>query len=375
MTKKKALIAFLGNINYDTRCFNLFNSLKKAGYEVEFIGFDWLTKNFTSQKGEKTIYKLVKKSPSLTFYFKFYSILKLNLLIKKYDLLFAEDLYTLPACIIIGKLKRAKIIYDSRELFGFLAGLKDRPFIQFLWQIVEKIFIKKSDLVLVTGLLDELFLQKKYNISNTIVIRNLPLFNKSFKKIDLYDKYKIDESKKILVYQGVVVKGRGIRIIFDLLKQTDEYILLILGDGEDLTYFKELAISMSINHKVIFVGKIPQEELLNYTSGSFVGLSLIENLSLSYYYALPNKLFEYIMAEIPVIVTNLPQMKSVIDEFQVGYVVEESDIESLKAILQELSSDKNHYEQLKLNCRKASEILCWEKEFTLLNKKLQDFLS
>lgn len=375
MHKKKALITFLGNINFDTRCFNLYNSLKDNGFEVEFVGFDWLTKGFESAKGSISIYKLTKEFSSLFFYFKFFSILKYNLLKKKYDIVFAEDLYTLPICIIVGKLKGAKVIYDCRELFGFLAGLKDKPFTQKMWRIIEKFFINKANLVLVTGKMDDEFLKSEYNLKNTFVLRNLPLFKNSDSPIDFYNQFGIEKDKKILIYQGVVVHGRGLKIIFEVLKKSDDFVLIVLGDGEHLKYYQDLSKSLSIDKKVFFAGKISQEKLINYTSSAFVGLSLIENLSLSYYYALPNKLFEYVMAEVPVIVTNLPQMKEIVDEFKVGFVVEENDFESIIQIIERLNQDNLYYNQLKENCRKASEILCWENEFKPLKKKIQEILS
>ena len=123
-------IAFLGNIDYDTRCLNLFNSLKQKGYDVNFIGFDWLTENFSTQKGKKNIYKLHKGFLSLTYYFNFIYKLKWDLFKSKAYLFFAEDIYTLPLVVIFAKMKKAKVIYDSRELFGHLAGLKNRKIIQ-----------------------------------------------------------------------------------------------------------------------------------------------------------------------------------------------------------------------------------------------------
>ena len=374
MNKKKVLIAFLGNINFDTRCFNLYNSLNEFEYDVEFIGFDWLTTDFKSTKGKQTIYKLQKKFPSVFFYLKFFFILKYNLIIRKYDIIFAEDLYCLPLCVIFGKLKRAKVIYDCRELFGFLAGLKEKPFVQQLWRLTERFFINKADIVIVTGKMDEDFLKKEYHLSNTIVIRNLPPFKKSKSPIDFHSKYKIDRTKKILLYQGVVVHGRGLKIIYEILRKSNDYILVILGDGEHLEYYKNLSKFFLIEDKVIFEGKIAQQELVDYTSSAFIGLALIENLSLSYYYALPNKLFEFIMAEVPVLATNLPQMREIIDKFEVGFVVEEDDIESMRLTIDKLNNNKFLYEQLKDNCKKASKILCWENEFKALEKKIQELL-
>lgn len=367
---KKVLITFLGNIDYDTRCNNLFNSLSDKGYEVEFLGFDWLTENFSTIKGKKTVYKLSKKPISLFFYLKFYSILKLKLLTKKYDIIFAEDLYCLPVCVIIGKIKKAKVIYDCRELFGFLAGLKNKKLLQKFWSTIERLFINKADLILTTGEMDSEFIRKQYNIQNDLVVRNLPQHKKSQSPVNYYSLLGIDKSKKILLYQGVVLHGRGLKMIFEFLQTSDDFILVVLGGGEMLDYYKQLSEQMSLQKKVFFIGKIPQDKLIDYTAGAFIGLSLIENISLSYYYALPNKLFEYIMSEIPVIATNLPQMKKIIDEFKVGFYLNENDISLFSEILYRLNTDNDLYYHIKSNCQITSQLLCWEREIERLFTKL-----
>lgn len=368
--KKKVLITFLGNIDYDTRCNNLFNSLSDKGYDVEFIGFDWLTENFSTIKGKKSIYKLSKRPLSLFFYLKFYTILKLKLLTKKYDIIFAEDVYCLPACIIIGKLQKAKVIYDCRELFGFLAGLKNKRIVQKFWSTIERLFIKKADLILTTGEMDSEFIRNQYKIKNDLVIRNLPLYKKSDSPVDYYSLLNLNSSKKVLLYQGVVLHGRGLKMIFEFLQTTDEFVLIIVGGGEMLDYYKSLSKQMSLSEKVFFIGKIPQEKLIDYTAGAYAGLSLIENVSLSYYYALPNKLFEYIMAEIPVIATDLPQMKKIIEEHKVGFVIRENDTAELGNILNKLKDNSEFYHQIKANCKIASETLNWEVEIKQLLLKL-----
>lgn len=366
--KKKVIITFLGNIDYDTRCNNLFDTLDSQGFDVEFIGFDWLTENFTSVKGKKAVYKLSKKPLSIFFYIKFYSILKLHLLSKKFDIIFAEDLYCLPVCVVVGKMKKAKVIYDCRELFGFLAGLKNKKLVQKFWSIIEKLFIKKANLVLTTGEMDSEFIRNHYHITNDLVIRNLPLYRKTDSPFDYYSALKIEKSKKILLYQGVVLHGRGLKMIFDFLQETNDFVLVIAGGGEMLSFYRDLAEKLHISEKVFFIGKIPQENLINYTAGAFIGLALIENISLSYYYALPNKLFEYIMAEIPVIATDLPQMKNIINEFKVGLTIKENDIDQLKQSLNKLKDDESYYNQFKSNCRIASQTLNWERDMERLKK-------
>lgn len=370
--KKKVLITFLGNINYDTRCKNLFDTLTINEYDVEFLGFDWLTKDFVETAGKISIFKLKKGFLSISFYLKFIWHIKLKLITSKASIIFAEDIYTLPFAIILGKLKRAAIYYDSRELFGHLAGLKNKKIKQTFWRWIEKLFIKKADFVIVTGKMDEDFFKEKYKLKNTIVVRNLPRYYKTPVHFDVHLNLKLDKSKKIILYQGVLLKGRGIEKVFNALKELPDCVFIIAGSGEFEEYYKKLASEMGLAEQVLFFGKLTQEELPKLTASADIGVALIENLSLSYYYALPNKLFEYIMAEVPVIVSNLPQMNEIIEKYDVGISVDAENKDELISAIKKLTEDKDLYESKKINCRIASQALNWEKEVTALFKTLNN---
>jgi glycosyltransferase involved in cell wall biosynthesis len=369
-SKQKILITFLGNINYDTRCKNLFDTLSTKNFDVEFIGFDWMTEDFTEAYGDVSIFKLNKGFLSISFYLKFIWHIKLKLLNSKVSIIFAEDIYTLPFAVIFGKLKRAKIYYDSRELFGYLAGLKEKKFKQLFWKFTEKLFIKKADYVIVTGQMDGEFLKKEYGLKNIILLRNLPRYYKPSLKLDLHSHLQIDKSKKIILYQGILLKGRGIEKVFSVLSEFPNCVFVIVGDGEFREYYHDLAVEMSLTEQVIFLGKFTQDELPKITASADVGVALIENLSTSYYYALPNKLFEYIMAEVPVIVSNLSQMKEVVEKYDVGFAVDIDSKAELITTLKKLSEDTRLYDSKKQNCHIASQELNWEKEITALLKTL-----
>ena len=365
-SQKKILITFLGNINYDTRCKNLYDTFLVNGFDVEFIGFDWLTKDFKKSSGKVSIHKLKKGFLSITFYLKFISLLKLKLLSTKASIIFAEDIYTLPFVVILGKLKGSKIYYDSRELFGYLAGLKEKKFKQSIWKWIERFFITKADQIIVTGSMDGEFLRKEYGVKNIILLRNLPRFYKSSVKTDIHSNLRIDKSKKIILYQGVLLKGRGIEKVFVVLKDLPDIVFVIAGSGEYEEYYKNLAVQLGLVDQVYFIGKFTQEDLPKITASAYIGVSLIENLSVSYYYALPNKLFEYIMAEIPVIASNLPQMKEVIEKYDVGFTVDFGNNDKLLSAIKKLTDDSALYENKKQNCKTASQELNWENEVTKL---------
>lgn len=367
-SNKKVLITFLGNINYDTRCKNLYDTLTANNFDVQFIGFDWMTKDFVETQGNISIYKLKKGLLSLLFYLKFLWHLKVKLLNTKASIIFAEDIYTLPLVVIFGKLKRARIYYDSRELFAYLAGLKEKKFKQFFWKWVENLFIRRADYVMVTGPMDGDFLKKEYGIDNIILLRNLPRYYKPELKLDLHSHLQIEKTKKIILYQGVLLKGRGIEKVFSVLNELPENVFVIAGGGEYEEYYKNLTIEMNVSDKVYFLGKLTQDELPKITSSADIGVSLIENVSISYYHALPNKLFEYIMADVPVIVSDLPQMKEIVEKYDVGYIVEFENKDELISVIRKLTEDESLYESKKQNCHIASQELNWEKEVsTLLN--------
>lgn len=370
MKKNTVCVSFLGNILFDTRTLNLYKSFKAQNYDVQVICFDWRGSNDSVDDEYVKCYPLKKKS-SLLFYLNFSALLFSNLLKSNASIFFAEDIYTLPFVCIAAKLKRAKVFYDSRELFGFLAGLTGKKTIQKLLAAIEKYFIKMSDLVIVTGDMDGEFLKKQYGISNLLTIRNLPFYIENITAVNLHKKYNIDDSKKILLYQGVILHGRGLEHIFNALQSTSEFVLLIIGDGEHKTYYENLAKEMGIQSKAIFAGRINQEELLNYSAGADIGLSLIENISVSYYYALPNKLFEYIMAGLPVAVSRLPQMEKVVNDYDVGVCVNLEKEDELLLKLNETINDRVVYGKYKANTRAASKELNWDTEikklFSILN--------
>jgi glycosyltransferase involved in cell wall biosynthesis len=255
-----------------------------------------------------------------------------------------------------------KIFYDSRELFGYLAGLKERKFVQSFWKTVEKLFIKHADHIITTGSMDSEVLKEMYGVTNTVVLRNVPRFYKPVQQTDLRNQLGISKDKKILLYQGVILKGRGIEKIFDILPDMSEFVFVLIGGGEFENYYKSSAVERKVIDQVFFIGKFSQEDLPKLTPSADVGIALIENLSKSYYYALPNKLFEYIMAEVPVVVSDLPQMKEIVNKFNVGYVVDPDNKDELKTALKNLTSDEVQYKEFQQNCKTASEELNWENE-------------
>lgn len=367
---KIAWISFLGNPNLDSRVINLTLSLKEAGYSVRVTSFDLFTQNFEPVTGDVSIFRLERKKPSFLFYFSFAKTLCAELKKSSADIYFAEDIYTLPFVAFYAKRKKGKLYYNSRELYAFLGGHSKKKYLSFLLRIIEKFFIKKCDYVLTTGDLDTQFIEKMYSLSNVITVRNIPAYTVPDKIIDLRKELAIPADKTLLLYQGVLLKGRGIPKIFKALTKIPQAALLILGDGEQRENFKRFAAELGISGRVYFYGMVNHDELMNYTAAADAGLALIENISFSYFYALPNKLFEYIMAGVPVVSCNLPQMKKIVDDYHVGICVDAESEDAVYTAINNIVTDREALKQYKQNCFEAAKELNWQKEFEKLQKYL-----
>ncbi|MBI9070107.1 MAG: glycosyltransferase [Melioribacteraceae bacterium] len=372
MKKLSIVISFLGNAYHDSRVVNLTESLQEDGHFVKVISFDWETPNFKPITGNTSVQKLSKEKSSLFFYFKFIWLLIKGLLKTKADIYIAEDIYTLPFVYYIAKYRKAKVYYNSREFYAFLAGLRNKSVVQNIIRKIESAFITKVDLVLTTGEMDSEFLEEYYSIKNTLVIRNIPKLAIPTEDIDLREKLGISKESKILLYQGVLLEGRGLQIAIKSLKDLENCELVIIGDGPFRGKFEMIAEEFSISDKVHFLGKVPHKDLMNYTASADFGLCLIENISKSYYYALPNKLFEYIMSGLPIISSNLPQMKKIVEDYKIGKVVEIEKKENITQELNEIINDDSSVKSYKLNSREAAKELNWQREFAKVRSKLLD---
>jgi glycosyltransferase involved in cell wall biosynthesis len=225
----------------------------------------------------------------------------------------------LPLGIWLKLILGARLIYDAHELETETAGA--RGIRKALSKLTEKLLIPYVDLTIVVGGKIEEFYQAKYRLERIVTVLNCPQFRQSRRTTLLRDKLNIPQHQKILLYQGGLFKGRGIEFLLEVGQtlSNQDYAIVFMGYGELEEKVKTIA---SQYPHIYFYPAVPPNEVLEYTASADVGLSLIEDCSLSYRYCLPNKLFEYIMAQIPVIVSNLTEMREVVSSRQVGVVMD-----------------------------------------------------
>lgn len=281
---------------------------------------------------------------------------------RKYDVMHCHDLNALHLGVISKLFNRnLKVIYDAHEYeteVNYLVGFKQK-----LARVTERFLIKYADAVITVSdaIADEYV--RLYNIPKPYLVLNTPPFKEVEKKDIFRETFSIDKVQTIFLYQGNLSRGRGVEVVLETFKCLDNKnsVIVFMGYGE----LKNLILEYQKEHdNIYFHEAVNPNILLNYTSSADFGISMIEDICLSYRYCLPNKMFEYIMAGVPVIVSNLPEMKKLVEKYGVGVVAKENSQEALsEAIILASSLDKGHV-QKRLNSVKS--IYNWEEQERVL---------
>ncbi len=283
------------------------------------------------------------------------------LVFRKKDFLLANDLDTLLANYWASKFSKAMLVYDSHELFTEVPELIHRPETQKKWEKIE------------AGILPEV--SRAYTVCQPIadyyhqkygtpfqVIRNLPHYRAELNSNGKLEK--MANGRKIMLYQGALNIGRGLEQVIDAISLIREQVcFFIIGDGDITENLKLQVKSLAIEETVIFLGRLPYDELTSYTPQANLGISMEQpGFGLSYEYSLPNKLFDYIQAEVPVLGSNLSGIKSIIEQYQIGKTTADFLPEQLSNTILEMLNDTSANAQWKANLKQTKKIFCWEQE-------------
>ncbi|MBD8082962.1 glycosyltransferase [Chryseobacterium caseinilyticum] len=356
--KKKIIISAFSNLYTDQRIEKICKTLHENGYEIELIGNDWNGAEKMTRLYPFVRIPLISKSLK-TAYFEFNW--KLHRLLKQkadsHTLLYANDLDALLPNYLISKKLNVPLIFDSHEIFSEMPAIKGKAS-QKLWRFLEKKLVPKIKLMITASGSYANWFSKKYGVK-PVVVQNAP------RKINF--NFEIPENNpKILLYQGAINPFRGIDKAILAMRHLDDVIFKIAGDGPRKKEYEELVIKENLYDKVQFLGKLHPDDLRKITLAADCGMSIEENGGESYFYSLPNKVLDCIQARVPLIMSGLPELEGIKNQFNVGEIIENHEPENIAfAITKVLNMGRNNY-QSELN--KAADILCWEKEeIKLLN--------
>ena len=358
---KQIYISVTNDIVTDQRVNKVARTILSSGVSVALVG--------RIRKGSSPIgtnpfkikrFRMVFNRGAL-FYACFNFRLFFYLLFRKMDLLLANDLDTLPANYLVSRIKRIPLVYDSHEYFTGVPELQDRKIVKGIWKWIEKrIFPNLKYIYTVSQSIADLY-KEEYN-REVKVVRNLSTGWKSVNKPSRSE-LGIAAGKRILILQGSGINiERGAEEAVEAMLYVENVILLIIGEGDVIDQLKKSVDQMDLRGKVLFLNKMTYAKLLEYTSLGDVGLTLDKDTNLNYRYSLPNKLFDYIQARVPVLASKLVEVEKIIRNYEIGELIDSHEPKHIAEKINFMLDSEDKRREWKKNLEQAAEELCWENE-------------
>jgi glycosyltransferase involved in cell wall biosynthesis len=296
-------------------------------------------------------------------YAEFMMKLFFRLLFKNPDVFLANDLDTLLPNFLISRLKNKKLVFDSHEYFTGVPELEKSPFKKNIWKSLERFILPKIKFAYTVNQSIADLYNSEYGIIMKVV-RNVPALENKIEKSEML----YPENKNILLLQGAGInEERGAEELVESMSLLPgNYKLYFIGSGTLWNKLKEMTYRLNLNEKIEFIDKIPFSKLHDYTRQAHLGLSLDKSSCLNYKLSLPNKVFDYIHAGIPVLSSSVVEVKNIIDNFEVGATIKDVTPSSIAEAIKNIFENEALYNRWKENTYKAAEILCWQKEEKVL---------
>jgi glycosyltransferase involved in cell wall biosynthesis len=213
----------------------------------------------------------------------------------------------------------------------------------------------------------------KYKV-RPLVVRNMPRRITHTLNAVSRSELKLPADKRIVLLQGAGINvDRGSEELVQSMKYLDDVFLLIVGSGDVVPKLKEMVTAEKLSDRVHFTGKVPHELLQQYTAVADLGVTLDKPTNINYRFSLPNKIFDYINAGVPVLCSDLPEVARIVRDYKVGVVAGNFDPEQLAATIRTALHSPD-YPAWKRNTISAREELCWETDEANLRVVYSQFL-
>ena len=337
--------------------------LLALGYEVVWVG-----RMLPTSTPIERPYKVRRLSLVFTKGALFYAELQVRLffflLTNRSTYLLSNDLDTLLPNYLVSRLFHSTLIYDTHEYFCGVPELEGR-WAKKVWQRLERSLFPRVDHIwTVNESIADLY-EADYG-KRPKVFRNISPMPEGFARVSRGE-LGLPEHKIIAINQGSGMNvDRGLEEAVEAIAgMSEEWILLLVGSGDAIPALKESVHARGLESKVIFMGRMPYAQLLQYTAAADVGLSLDKDTNINYRFSLPNKLFDYLHCGIPIVTSPLAEVARIVEGYGLGATVEPTDIEALRNTMVQVVEQSQHYTT---GIERAQRELNWSQESEALRK-------
>lgn len=378
----RALVAVTNDLATDQRVHRTCSVLGELGYEVLLIG-RILPGSLPLERSYaiRRMRLLFNKGP--LFYAEYNLRLWFLLLFARGALIVANDLDTLPACWLARRGRT--LVYDTHEFYTEVPELVDRPRVRNVWLRIERRIFPKLKVVITVNqsianayeerygqLRSEVTVRRAHHDRWVQVVRNIPM-KRELAPAPTRAQLDVPTDRFILVLQGAGINvQRGGEEAVLAMKDLPGALLLIIGGGDAWPVLERMVKEHGLADRVRMLGKMPYERMMDFTRNADLGLTLDKDTNLNHRYSLPNKVFDYLQAGIPVLATDLPEVAAVVRAHDAGVVIPQADPALIAAAVRALIDDPQRLATLKRNATFAALALDGEGEKEKLKALLKD---
>lgn len=310
-------MAAVGDLTTDRRVLRHSAALRDAGCRVTVLGRNDL--NVRHQRG-------------WLFYAEYNHRLWRRLISERPDVVWANDVDTLPGAWLGSRRRNAALVLDAHELFSEVPEIQHKPFVRWVWRTVERTLMHRCNALMTVCQSIADYYHGRYGVKMEVV-RNVPEVGS--------EKWKVESEAgasqlstfnfqlSTLLYQGSVNLGRGVDWAIDALEWLPDCQLVVAGGGDLLEAMRDYAEGKEWADRVTFLGRMTPDALMQLTPTADVGLVMLEDMGLSYHYALPNRIGDFVAAGVPIVVSDLPEMAAVVRRYPIGEIIEAPGAKSL----------------------------------------------
>lgn len=331
MSRRRIILTVTNDLVTDQRVHRSCMALAEAGYDVTLVGRR-LPESVAVQRPYRTVRMRLLFRRKAVFYAEYNCRLFFRLLFTGADAFYANDTDTLPAVWLAARLRRKPLFFDAHEMFPEVPELVGRPRVKRFWTRVEDFLFPKlrrpgCAAVTVCQSIADIY-RERYGLEMKVV-RNVPMTFPTAGGDASKLLSSVPEGRRILLYQGAVNLGRGIEWMMDAMRYLPECEFVVVGTGD---VFDDLRKRAEGTDNVLFLGRVEPEVLRALTPMASLGISLLENRGLNYYYSLPNRLADFVQAGVPVLATDFPEIHRVVEGFGIGTLVPPAPFDAAKGL-------------------------------------------
>jgi glycosyltransferase involved in cell wall biosynthesis len=357
---------------YDTRVQKEAKSLAEAGYDVIVFALHRAGLAQSESCDGYRIERIRLRSRGwgtflairLLKYLEFFLRAIYRMLRQRPAIIHAHDLDALIPVCVAAFLTRARMIYDSHELWIEQYNLLLRAAqARRLLGVIEGILARRVDAVITVSPSIASLLAQRYRIPTPTVLMHSQEYRPVQRNDVLRQEFNIPPGQRIIIYAGVFAPGRGLENLVEAAVHLDHSVVVLMGPDQMNGQIEQLITARGLQERVFIREPVPPSEVSHYVASADLGVISTQNVDLSFYYGSGNKLFHYFMAGIPAAVSNHPEKRRVVETYDVGVVFDETDPTDIARAINELFNDQQTYQAMCQRARQVSrDTLNWQVE-------------